>query len=102
MKRKDQPLTLKNIEDLLTRQSSDILETVDFKLPKSELRVIDSVDKKLQKMEIRINQKIERLTTTLDRFLKRLVDIEDEFEIMKADINRIKKVVQDKLGVEIA
>ena len=51
-------------------------------------------------MEIRINQKIDRLTTTLDKFLKRLTDMEDEFEIIKADINRMKKIIREKLGVE--
>jgi len=37
----------------------------------------------------------------LDKFLKRMTDIEDEFKIMKADINRLKKIVSEKLGIEM-
>lgn len=85
-KRKAQQLTKKEIEKLLSQQTVVILNTVD---------------KKLGKMELRISKKIDRLTTTLDKFLKRLTDIEDEFKIMKADINRLKRVMREKLGVDI-
>ena len=86
MKKKSQQLTGKEVKKLLSQQTVVIL---------------NAVDDKLRKMEFRINQKIDRLTTTLDKFLKRLTDIEDEFEIMKADINRLKKVIREKLGVEL-
>ena len=86
MKKKSQQLTGKEVEKLLSQQTVVIL---------------NAVDDNLRKMEFRINQKIDRLTTTLDKFLKRLTDIEDEFEIMKADINRLKKVIREKLGVEL-
>lgn len=87
VKKGNQQLTGKKIEKLLTQQTAVILS---------------AVDERLGKMEIRINQKIDHLTTTLDKFLKRLADIEDEFEIMKADINRMKKVIREKLGVELS
>jgi len=87
IKKKNQQLTSKEIERLLVQQTTVIL---------------NAVDERLGRMEIRINQKIDRLTTTLDRFLKRLTDTEDEFEIMKADINRMKKVIREKLGVELS
>ena len=61
----------------------------------------DAIDKRIDKLESNINQKFDRLMTTLDRFLKRLTDIEDEFKIMKADLNRLKKIVSDKLGIDI-
>lgn len=86
-KKKSQSLTNKEVEKLLSRQTVVIL---------------NAADEKLRKMEFRINQKIDRLTTTLDKFLKRLTDIEDEFEMMKADINRMKKVIREKLGVELS
>jgi HAMP domain-containing protein len=87
IKKRNQQLTSKGVERLLTQQTTVIL---------------NAVDERLGKMEIRINQKIDRLTTTLDKFLKKLTDIEDEFEIMKADINRMKKVIREKLGVELS
>ena len=39
------------------------------------------------------------MTKTLDKFLKRLLDIEEEFTFMKADLNRVKAVLREKLGV---
>jgi hypothetical protein len=38
------------------------------------------------------------LTKTLDKFLKRVSDIEEEFTFMKADLNRVKDVLRKKLG----
>jgi len=87
IKKKNQQLTGREVEKLLSQQTIVILNAVEEKLGKTELR---------------INQKFDRLTTTLDKFLKRLVDIEDEFEIMKNDINRMKRVIRDKLGVELS
>jgi hypothetical protein len=46
--------------------------------------------------------KLDRLMTTLDGFLKRLTDTEQEFAIMKNEINRIKAVLKKKLGVDIS
>jgi len=83
---KNQPVTHKELEKLLVQQTAVIL---------------NAVDNKMEKMEFRINQKIESLTKTLDRFLKRMTDMEDEFKMMKADINRMKKVIKEKLGVEL-
>ena len=86
LKDKNQPVTHKELEKLLAQQTAIIL---------------NAVDNKMEKMEFRINQKIESLTKTLDRFLKRMTDMEDEFKMMKADINRMKKVIKEKLGVEL-
>jgi len=87
IKKKNQQLTGKEVEKLLSQQT---------------IVILNAVDEKLGKMELRINQKIDRLTTTLDKFLKRLTDMEEEFEMMKADINRMKKVIREKLGVELS
>lgn len=87
MKKEKLPnITLKNIEELLNQQTMVILSAVDEKLSKTELK---------------INQKIDRLTNTLDKFLKRLTDMETEFEMMKTDINRMKRVIKEKLGVDL-
>jgi hypothetical protein len=94
-------IEVKKIEKLLSQQTSVILLAVDEKLSITELNILSEVDKKLVKMESRINQKIDKLITTLDKFLKRLTDIEDEMEIIKLDINRLKKVVREKLGVDL-
>ena len=81
-----QQLTLRETEKLLNNQT---------------LVILSAVEEKLEKSEERINQKIERLIDTLDKFLKRTTDLEEEFELMKHDLNRIKRIVQEKLGVEL-
>ncbi len=96
-KKPNQKLTSKEVEKLLNRQTMVILNAVSEK----NINLESSLKKDMEKMEFRINQKIDKLTTTLDKFLKRLTDIEDEFEMMKADINRVKKVISEKLGVEL-
>ena len=83
---KNQNLTLEDIDKLLAQQTVVILSAVDEKLKKTELS---------------INRKIDRLTTTLDGFLKRLTAAEDEFTVMKLDINRMKRVIKEKLGVDL-
>jgi hypothetical protein len=45
--------------------------------------------------------KPDSLTNTLDHFLKRLTDTEEEFVFMKHDVNRIKAVLREKLGVSL-
>jgi len=72
---------VKEIEKLLNQQTVIILNVVD---------------KKLQRTEIRINQKIEKLTTTIDKFLKRLTDLENGFALMKADLRRVETVLREK------
>jgi len=86
-------LSKKDIEKLLDGQTKTILNAVDFK--------IGQVNQRLDKMDIKFDRKFDKLITTLDRFLKRLTDLEDEFTIMKADINRLKTVIREKLGVEV-
>lgn len=98
VKGKNQQLTSKDIEKLLAQQTVVILNAVDEKT----IRLESSLKRDMERMEFRINQKIDKLTTTLDKFLKRLTNMEDEFEMMKADINRMKKVIREKLGVELS
>ncbi|MFH1181131.1 MAG: hypothetical protein V1705_01825 [bacterium] len=87
-------LTLKDIQTLLNEQTSVILSAVDVKISK--------LDRRIGKLEIKVDKRFDQLITTLDKFLKRLTDIEDEFEVMKLDLNRMKKVIREKLGVDLA
>jgi hypothetical protein len=45
--------------------------------------------------------RLDQLITTLDKFLKRLTDIEEEFVFMKGDLKRVKAVLREKLGVSL-
>jgi Zn-dependent M32 family carboxypeptidase len=86
-------LTKKEIEKLLKEQTRVILDAFDEK--------ILGLEKKIAKLEIKMERRFDQLITTLDKFLKRLTDLEDEFTVMKAEIRKIKEVLKEKLGVEI-
>jgi DNA-directed RNA polymerase specialized sigma54-like protein len=107
-KQTERPIKLKDIEKLLDGQTSAILSAVNGKLAKTdakmaamEIRMLSTIDEKIKKSEERINQRIEKLTITLDKFLKRLSDLEDEFAAMKLDINRLKRIIHEKLGIDL-
>lgn len=61
----------------------------------SELRV--EFNERLTALE----KKMMELTTTLDTFLKRMLDQEDEFVIIKAEVAQIKNILKEKLGIEV-
>ena len=84
--KKDKTIALKDFKDLLNDQT---------------LIILSAVDERLQKSEERVNKKIEKLISTLDGFLKRSTALEDEFEMMKIDLNRVKQVIRTKLGVRL-
>jgi hypothetical protein len=90
-----QAVTKGEMEQLLADQASMILNAVDGTLSAQERRS----NTRLEKMEERFAKRIDELTKTLDKFLKRVSDIEEEFTFMKADLNRVKAVLREKLGV---
>jgi uncharacterized protein involved in exopolysaccharide biosynthesis len=114
----EEKLTKKEIEKLLKEQTRVILDAVDEKvlkleenvnarISKLEGRIVElderilKLEKRVAKLEIKMEQRFDQLITTLDKFLKRLTDLEDEFTIMKAEIRKIKEILKEKLGVEI-
>ncbi|OGZ44448.1 MAG: hypothetical protein A3J55_04370 [Candidatus Ryanbacteria bacterium RIFCSPHIGHO2_02_FULL_45_17b] len=124
-------ITKQEIEGLLSEQTKVILGAVDERFQKIDERFqkvddrFQKIDERFQKVDERFqkaegisqvmsdrigaleyrmdefNKKIDRLTTTLDVFLKRLTDREDELTFLRADIDKIKAVLKEKLGVEI-
>ncbi|OGZ73061.1 MAG: hypothetical protein A2908_01920 [Candidatus Staskawiczbacteria bacterium RIFCSPLOWO2_01_FULL_38_12b] len=62
---------------------------------------ISEIKTEIRALDLKFSQKMNELTTTLDRFLKRMTDMEDEFAMMKNDLNRMKKVIREKLGVDL-
>ncbi len=77
-------------------------DKVNEKSAQQTVLILSAVDDKLERMELRIDKKIDKLTNTLDAFLKRLTIQEDEFEMMKLDINRMKGVIKDRLGIDLS
>jgi hypothetical protein len=82
----NEPVTRGYLEELLAQQTSVIL---------------GAVEGKLTVLEQSFANKLNELITTLDKFLKRVTDIEDEFTFMKEDLKRVKAVLREKLGVTL-
>lgn len=49
-----------------------------------------------------LREQIQQLTITLDNFVKMMTDYKEEFTILKAEVDQIKRVFKEKFGVEIA
>lgn len=47
-----------------------------------------------------LREQIQQLTITLDKFLKRLTDHEEEFTILKSEMKQVKQVLKEKLGID--
>lgn len=94
-------ITKKDFEEVLDKK-------FDEKMPQYQAAIIEAVDEKfnslreeMYRLHKEIQEEIRRLTTTLDNFLKRLTDWEQEFIILKAEMDRVKEVIKEKLGVEV-
>ncbi|OGZ66902.1 MAG: hypothetical protein A3D35_00380 [Candidatus Staskawiczbacteria bacterium RIFCSPHIGHO2_02_FULL_34_9] len=93
-----------SVKELLAEQTVVILDAVDERLSGVRIEMVNlevRIGKKLEAMEERWSRKFDKLTTTLDKFLQRMTDLEDEFTMMKHDLNRMKKVIKEKLGVDL-
>ncbi len=91
-------LTKKDVKELLTEQTQEIEE----RLAEQTDVILTAVDERIKALDLKFTKKFDELITTLDGFLKRMTDMEDEFAMMKNDINRIKKTIKEKLGVELS
>ncbi len=99
--RKSSPATKREIEKLLSQQADAILRAVDERLGLQEVAIISRMEKQFERSDRNFSIRLDRLMTTLDRFLKRLTDFEDEFEILKREVSRMKAAIRDKFGVTI-
>ncbi len=112
-------LTKKDLEEVLDKKfeqyQGSIIEAVDWKFQQMEQKfdgkfqsLEQKFDLKLQLMEGRMDEKyakeetVQKLVTTIDKFLHRLDKWEQEFTLLKADVDKIKMIIKDKLGVEVA
>ena len=93
-RKQEQFVTKETLGELLTDQTSVILKAMEEGFESQDKRIEErftaqnialaaAMDKRLEPMEKRFNEKLDRLTTTLDRFLKRMTDVEEEFTFMK-------------------
>ncbi|MDP3935113.1 MAG: hypothetical protein Q8Q46_02785 [Candidatus Giovannonibacteria bacterium] len=85
-----------------------VIDAVDFKFQKidSNFRSLEvHIDQRFEQLEKRMDsfdQKLEKLAITLDNFVKMMTDSKEEFVILKAEVDQIKSILQEKFGIKIA
>jgi len=62
---------------------------------------MDGLDKKIDRVHDDLLAEIRNLAITLEHFLKRLMDFEDEFVVVKARLGKIERILEEKLGVRV-
>ncbi len=117
-KTKTEKVAKSEIEKLLDKQTETILAAVDERFVGADKRFdaidkrLDGIDRTIIAVESRLERRIERLDlkftekfnqiiTLLDKISKRLTDFEQELELMKRDLNRVKAVIKEKFGIEV-
>ena len=90
-------VTQKQLEKSLGQYQATILEAVSTGFKRSDKQFEEA---RQERAELR--ESINKLTTTLDAFLKRLTDFEDEFSILKAEMAQVKTVLKEKFDIEIS
>ena len=101
-------VTKKDLEEVLDKKlvqyQGAILEAVDYKFKQIDAgfkqinQRFDSLERRMDEFD----QKLDKLTTTLDNLFKKITDYDDELAIVKGDIKQIKKIIKEKLGIEIS
>ncbi|OGZ56677.1 MAG: hypothetical protein A3H64_02975 [Candidatus Ryanbacteria bacterium RIFCSPLOWO2_02_FULL_45_11c] len=89
--------------DYVTKK--ELEDVLDKKFSQYQTAIIGAIDFRFERLESQtreFDKKLSTLTVTLDIFLKHLTDWEDEFTILKAEVDQMKVIFKEKFGVEIA
>ncbi|MEK9175787.1 MAG: hypothetical protein AAB795_04365 [Patescibacteria group bacterium] len=90
----------------LTKQDINAIKEVmsqelDIKLSLRLLPIENKIDN-LQQDISGLREQIQQLTITLDNFVKIMTDYKEEFTILKAEVDQMKRIFKEKFGVDIA
>ena len=92
-----------DLEQLLGEQTKVILDAVDERLNKVDVQFVVIRDdiKEIRGDVSAMKASIAELANTLDAFLKRLTAHEQEFDILKSEMNAVKVIFRDKFQIDI-
>ena len=96
---KSQKMTLDKLALMMGRGFNAVDERFDS--VDGRLVVLEADMKEVKVRLTKVEENIASLTGTLDAFLKRLTDHEEEMHIMKNEMKMIKQVLKEKLHVDI-
>ena len=97
-------ITEKYLDKRLIEHTKVIVNAVDVILEKrlKEVRIdISGINQNMEKMEERLEKKIDNVQILIDGYVKAQEDFKQEFVIMKQEMKQMKKVIKEKLGIEI-
>ena len=69
-------------------------DTVDFRF--------NGIEKRMDKLEDNLRKDINNVQILIDGYVKAQEDFKQEFVIMKEEMRQVKKVLKQKLGIEIS
>jgi hypothetical protein len=90
-------VTRKDLEGLLSEHTQTILSAMDMRFNKMEAHFDRRIDNVRDDLRIDINN----IQTLIDGYVKAQEDYKQEFEIMKKEHDLMKKIIKEKLGLEI-
>ncbi|OGN15919.1 MAG: hypothetical protein A3C81_00120 [Candidatus Yanofskybacteria bacterium RIFCSPHIGHO2_02_FULL_46_19] len=87
---------------VLTKQDIEAIRgAVQFEL-QAELTPIRQGVQEIKHDVDGLREQIQQLAIILDNFVKMMTDYQEEFSILKAEVDQMKRVFKEKFGVEIA
>jgi len=98
-------LTKKDLQSIEGVVETAVTKQLEKQLPLYQGAIIEAVNFKFENFERRMDEfdrKLDRLATVLDNFVKMMTDYKEEFILLKADVDKIKAILKEKLGVEVS
>jgi hypothetical protein len=107
MKKKDDVVTKKYLDEKLQEHAKIIVTAVDGVLDK-KFKAVDFGFKEMREKfaenkadHKRLEDKIDKSWKSIDKYVKAQEAFREEFVVMKEEMRQIKQVLKEKLGVEI-
>ena len=102
--KKTEYMSRKDLEEqtqILLAAFDERFDKLDDSFGKRFVQIDTILDKRLTRMEDRLSKDINNVQTLIDGYVKAQEGFRQEFEIMKAEFGQMKKIIKEKLGLEI-
>ena len=110
--KKEEYVTRKYLDKRMDEQTKVVVTAVDGvldkRLKKFDVRFdtvdfrFNGIEKRMDKLEDNLRKDINNVQILIDGYVKAQENFKQEFVIMKEEMRQVKKVLKQKLGVEIS